>query len=262
METAAEPPATGLRAGLPRRLRAVGIHLAISAVLFGAALYLILAHWYPGFHFLVDGGWQGVRIMIAVDFVLGPLLTLIVFNPFKARRLIVLDLSCIGIAQFSALVWGFYAVHSQRPVAVSFHDGTFYSVTAAPLKIEKTDPASVEALSDRRPALVYVAPPANDDEETRAAMQEIVGGVMPHEDPFFFRGFDEHWPEVSAQARDASEHGQQDAAFAAALPAFLADAGEPATAFRFFPYEGRYGSCTLAFTPAGALVEALGCEKF
>lgn len=262
METAAEHPAPGLRAGLPRRLRAVGIHLAISAVFFGAALYLILAHWYPSFHFLVDGGWQGVRIMAAVDFVLGPLLTLIVFNPFKARRLIVLDLSCIGIAQFGALVWGFYAIHSQRPVAVSFHDGTFYSVTAEPLKIEETDPAALETLSDRRPPLVYVAPPGSEDETTRTAMQELVGMVMPHEDPFFFRQFDEHWPEVLARAQPAGDRSEQDAAFAAALPAFLAGTGQPATAFRFFPYEGRYGSCTLAFTPAGELAGALGCEKF
>lgn len=251
-----------LRAGMPLRLRASGIHLAISAAIFAPALYLILVHWYPGFHFTVDGGWTGVNIMIAVDLVLGPLLTLIVFNPFKARRLIAFDLSCIGIAQAAALVWGFYAVHSQHPVAVSFHEDRFWPVLVEPLRIENTDPATVRALSGHRPALVYVAPPANDDEETRVAMQELVGGIAPHEDPFFFRRFVEHWPAVREKARPADALAKEDADFAAALPAFLAGRGGAAGDYLYFPYEGRYGACTLAFTREADLVGPVACKKY
>lgn len=261
MTTDVLTPMERLRAGLPRRLRAAGIHLLICLGIYAVTLYVLLAHWYPGFHFTVDGGWQGARIMALVDLVIGPLLTLIVFNPFKARRLIVFDLTCIGTAQVAALVWGFYAVHSQHPVAVTFHDGSFYSMTAEPLRIEKAEPGLLARLSDRTPALVYVAPPANEDEETRAAMQEMMGSVALHEDPFFFRSFDENWPAVQAQAVDAEARSQASAAFAAALPAFLAAHGGQAEDYAFFPYEGRYGTCTLAFTPAGEPVDALGCEK-
>ena len=253
--------AQALRRTLPSRLRAAGIHVAISAVIFLVALYLILAHWYPGFHFTVDGGWQGVRIMAFVDLVLGPMLTLAIFNPLKARKLIVFDLTCIGLTQLGALIWGFYAIHSQRPVAITYYDGGFYSATTAPLEIESYDVAQLATLSDRRPALVYVAEPVNEQEETRAVMQELMGKVGLHEDPFFFRPFAANWEQVRLHAVVAGARSKENPAFAAALPQFLEARGQQEAVFLYFPYEGRYGSCTLAFTPAGGLEDALGCEK-
>ena len=249
-----------LRRTLPSRLRAAGIHLGINAAIFLGTMYLLLVHWYPGFHFAVDGGWQGLRIMAAVDLVLGPTMTLIVFNPLKARKLIVFDLSCVGLAQLGALIWGFYAIHSQHPVVVSYYDGGFYSATIAPLKIESYDVAQLADLSDRRPALVYVAEPADDQEEARAAMQELVGKVGLHEDPFFFRRFAEHWPQVRPHAIEVAALSKDNAAFADELPRFLESRGAQAADYLYFPYEGRYGFCTLAFTPTGELVDALGCE--
>lgn len=259
---AAEPRLGLLRRSLPARFKAAGIHLGISAVIFAVALYLILVQWYPGFHFGVDGGWRGVQIMAGVDLVLGPMLTLIIFNPFKARRLIAFDLSCIAAAQLAALAWGFYAVHSQRPVAVSFYEGAFLSLTAEPLKVEKQPADYGYRLSDRRPPLVYVQPPANEDEETRAAMQEVMGKVGFHEDPFFWRRLDEHWSEVRKRALTAEARGKDRPAFAGALAGFLAAQGGQAGDYLYFPYEGHDGSCTLAFRTDGTLVDALGCERY
>ena len=252
---------SALKRSVPTRLKAAGIHLSLCTVIFAVALYLILAEWYPGFHFLVDGGLRGMRIMAGVDLVLGPTLTLIIFNPLKARRLIVLDLSCIAAAQLAALAWGFYAVHSQRPVAVSYYEGAFLSLTAEPLKIEHRPADYAEQFSARRPPLVYVAPPADEDEEVRAAMQEVLGKVMVHEDPFFFRRFDQHWDDVRPHAAKVEERSHN-TAFATALPEFLARHGGQAGDYLFFPYEGRDGYCTLAFRPDGALVGALGCARY
>jgi hypothetical protein len=256
-----------LRQTLPARLRAAGIHVAISSVIFFVALYLILVQWYPGFHFGVDGGWRGVKIMAGVDLVLGPTLTLIIFNPLKARKLIVFDLACIGLTQLAALVWGFYAIHSQRPVVVSFYEGAFMSATAQPLKTEKYHIAELKTLSDRTPALVFTAEPANDEEGARAAIQEAMGmtgrgGVMHHEDPFFFRRFEEHWGDVKARSIDVARHQQENKAFADELTGFLERRGAKVGDFLYFPFRGRYGECTWAFTPAGEPVDALGCEAY
>ena len=251
-----------LKRSMPVRLRAAGIHLSLSLVVFAVALYLILVQWYPDFHFTVDGGWRGVKIMAGVDLVLGPLLTLVIFDPFKARKLIMFDLGCIVAAQLVALAWGFYAVHSQRPVAVSFYDGAFLSLTAAPLKAEDQPADYANQFSDRRPPLVYVAPPEGDEEEARAALQELFGKFGFHEDPFFFRRLDEHWAEVRARAVTAEARGKGHAGFAAALPGFLARHGGQAADYIYFPYEGHDGFCTLAFRPDGALVDALGCASY
>jgi hypothetical protein len=246
---------------LPSRLRAVAIHLGLSAVAFAVALYLILVHWYPGFHFTVDGGWQGVRIMAAVDLVLGPMLTLIIFNPRKARKLIVFDLTCIGLTQIGALIWGFYAIEGQHPVSVNYADGEFHSMTAAPFEIEKLDEGVLRELSDRRPALVYVRPPANEEEQARVGLQELVGGVAAWEDPLFFEKLAPRWPQVEKRAVSAERRSKDSPPFAADLPEFVQRHGGQAADYRFFPYTGRYGQCTVAFTAAGDLVDALGCEK-
>jgi len=251
-----------LRRSLPVRLKAAGIHLGLSLVVFAVALYLILVHWYPGFHFGVDGGWRGVKIMAGVDLVLGPSLTLIIFNPFKARRLILLDLACIAIVQIGALVWGFYAVHSQRPVAVSYFEGAFQSMTAEPLRIEKQPADYADRLSERRPPLVYIRDPADADEEVRMAMQAVMGKVMPHEDSFFFERFEANWAKVAPRGAAVEERSKAKPAFAESLPAFLARHGGQAADYRFFPYEGHDGGCTLAFRADGTLVDALGCEAY
>lgn len=247
-----------LRRSLPLRFRAAGIHFGLSLAIFAVALYLILVRWYPGFHFGVDGGWQGVRIMAAVDLVLGPLLTLVVFNPFKARKLIVFDLACIGVAQVLALVWGFHAIHGQRPVSLNFHEGIFYSMPARSLALTPEAPAVMGRISQGRLALVFVAPPVNPAEQRRYAQRAELQ-LMAHEDAAFFRPLRDHWTEVQAAALAPAE--VRDPVFAAELADFVASRGGAPSDYRFFRYQGGYGSCLLALTAAGELAGALACEK-
>ena len=257
MTDLATPGAGTLKRSLPTRLKAAGIHLSLSAVIFAVALYLILVRWYPGFHFGVDGGWQGVRIMAAVDLVLGPMLTLIIFNPFKARHLIAFDLTCIGLAQLGALVWGFYAVHGQRPVSINYYDGIFYSMPAHSLRAEPEAAGLLRELSDRSPALVYVAMPQNQAERRRAA-ERGDRKLLAHEDAYFFRPVAPHWAEIQEWALDSAH--LQDPQLAADLAAFLQSRGGQATDYRLIRYQGGYGSCVLAFSAAGELIDALACE--
>ena len=83
------------------RVRAFLIHLAISFVIFLVLAYMIVVYWYPLPFFHTDGGWQGFRIIVGVNLVLGPLLTLIVYKPGKPG--LKLDLTLIGLAQAAAL---------------------------------------------------------------------------------------------------------------------------------------------------------------
>lgn len=253
---AARPSAT-LRKTLPRRLRAAGIHLGITALVFGLVCYLVRVRWFPGFHFSVDGGWQGLRLAFVAQLVLGPLLTLVIFNPFKARRLIAFDLVCIGLAQTAALVLGFHAVYGQRPVSINFYDGVFYSMPASSVRAG-TQVDVADAGPGRWPTLVYVALPANDQEARRVA-ERTDRTLMAHEDVFFFHAFAPNWPAVQAYALDPA--GTRDVAFARDLPAFLAQHAARAADLRFFRYQGGYGSCIVALSAAGEVVGALGCAR-
>lgn len=244
----------GFRRGLPVRLVAAGARLGVTAILVALALYLVRDRWYPGFHFGIDGGRQGLGLVAMVDLVLGPLLTAVVFNPFKARRLIALDLVVLAFVQLAAFALGLGVVHRQRPASINFHDGVFYSMPAASLR---SQPDALASLATGRRTLVYVAPPATDDERHRAAARRQAG-LLAHEDPMFFRPFAPHWPEVEASAL-RPEHSK-DAALRRELPGFLDQHGGQAGDWRFFRYQGGYGSCIIAFTAAGVPVDAIACE--
>lgn len=245
-----------LKRSLPLRLRAAAIHFSLSVIVFAVALYLILVEWYPSFHFRVDGGWQGVRIMAAVDLVLGPALTLIIFNPFKARRLIVFDLSCIAAVQVAALIWGFYAIEGQRPVALNYYDGAFYSMPARSVRADPQIAAYLENQPPQRLAMIYVAMPANADEFKRAAVR-AERKQLAHEDPEAFRPLASEWEAIQARAIDPA-HARDDL-FKRDLPDFLARHGGQAGDYRFFRYQGGYGNCVLALSAAAAPLDAIGC---
>ena len=67
------------------RFRAAGLHLAISFLIFLMLAYLVVFTWYPGIFFDTDGGWRGMRIIIGVDLVLGPALTLVVYIQLRKK---------------------------------------------------------------------------------------------------------------------------------------------------------------------------------
>lgn len=112
----------------PTRGSAFAIHLVLSLIIFSTLVAVMLVFWFPGDLFIMDGGWEGLKLVALVDLVLGPALTLILFKPGKPG--LKLDLSIIAALQIAALGYGFYTTHDQRTVAVVFADDEFATVSA------------------------------------------------------------------------------------------------------------------------------------
>lgn len=142
------------------RWRAFAIHFAISMAVFLLLLAIILLFWFPGILFSIDGGWTGLRIIIGVDLVLGPLLTLVVFKAGKPG--LTFDLTCIGVFQAVCLVGGMYVVHSERPLALVLAYDTVYSLGADEFRDYSKDPAVLEQFPGDYPKFVYTELPEND----------------------------------------------------------------------------------------------------
>jgi hypothetical protein len=109
------------------RWQAFGWHLGISfcvGLLTAAAIFYWLIP--PPLGEAV-GAKKLLALILGIDVVLGPLLTLIVFNPKKAslRR----DLVIIGCVQLCAFCYGLYAATQARPVLASFVVDRFELVT-------------------------------------------------------------------------------------------------------------------------------------
>lgn len=117
------------------RTRVAVFHLAISVMLAVAAALLILFGWYTLPYFWLVGGPLLLTLIIGVDVILGPLMTLIVCAPGKSRNELFLDLSLIGLLQVAALVYGLHASYSSRLVYAVYVGEAFHLVKANELGI-------------------------------------------------------------------------------------------------------------------------------
>lgn len=142
------------------RWKASAIHFVISLAVFLGLLAIILFLWYPGILFSVGGGWAGLQIVFAVDLVLGPLLTLVVFKMGKPG--LKFDLSCIVALQLVCMTAGMGIVYGERPVALVLAYDTFYSVNTEELLQYKRDPELLKSFSGAYPKLVYIELPESE----------------------------------------------------------------------------------------------------
>ncbi len=253
--TTADTRPAAPRFGIRGRLKAAGVHMVLSILAFLVVLYFILFSWYPAPHFSITGGWQGVRIMLFVDLVLGPLMTLILFNPGKRVLLIAMDLAIIAAIQISAFIWGVFTVHSQRPVNLTLWQGGFHAVLEADYLEQQEDPGKVRAMSPERPPLVYVAEldvtverflGALNQEDTKAAS-------APQATIKLYRPLTEY---LDVLAAVSLEHTSQDPRTHTALEEYRRT--HPNTeASWFVPFTARFGRSILVFDSQGRLLDSM-----
>jgi hypothetical protein len=116
------------------RLRAAGIHLALSLVVALAVLALAYLAWYPSPMPALLGVGGILLIMLGVDVTLGPLFTLLVFD--RRKRNLRWDLATIAALQLAALAYGLVTVYQGRPAFVVFVKDRFEVVSPAELNSE------------------------------------------------------------------------------------------------------------------------------
>lgn len=148
------------------RFKAFSIHFAISFVIFLVLLYFILVQWYPQPLFSTDGGWQVIRIIIGVDLILGPLLTLIVFKSGKPG--LKFDLAMIALVQALALSWGVWNTYNERPAAVIYTLDFFTPVPAYQLKEQGMTAKELKKYGDSWPIIIYSDIPKDKKSEVLA----------------------------------------------------------------------------------------------
>ena len=139
------------------RWGAAGYHLVVSMVIFVVLAAFIIFSWYPGHLFHTDGGWKGIKLIAGIDLVLGPFLTLIIYKATK--KTLKFDLAFIAIVQISALLYGTWLVHNERPRAVILAEGVFRAVSASALPPAIADEA-IEKMNSlgTSPVWIYTKP--------------------------------------------------------------------------------------------------------
>ncbi|GJM12391.1 MAG: hypothetical protein DHS20C12_07940 [Pseudohongiella sp.] len=142
------------------RWRAGATHFVISLVIFLGLLAIILLLWYPGILFNIDRGWAGLQLVIGVDLVAGPILTLVVFK--SGKKSLKFDLSCIALFQAACMAAGMWIIYSERPIALVLAYDTIYSIDTEEFLNYGQDPQLLEEFPGPYPKLVYIELPESE----------------------------------------------------------------------------------------------------
>lgn len=113
------------------RLYASGIHFLISLIVGLGLLALCWFIWYPAPMLMAIGGHEIFLLIVGIDVVLGPLLTLIVFK--SGKKSLKFDLTTILLLQIAAMAYGVSTLLEARPAYVAALGDRFQVVQASEL---------------------------------------------------------------------------------------------------------------------------------
>lgn len=144
------------------KLKAFWWHLLVSIAVIGVFVLVLREVYYPGPLFGLENVWQGLRILLPVDAILGPMLMFYLWDPHKKG--VMIDVVTIGVLQIAALIYGGYTIYGQRPAVFSFAGDRFEIIASKNLDRKKLPK---EFGSDPQLPLVVYALPAQTPEENR-----------------------------------------------------------------------------------------------
>ncbi len=158
------------------RYKAATVHLALSAAIAALTVTLMLFVWYPPPLFQAMGGNELLLLIVGVDVVIGPLITLIIFDTRKKELLF--DLAVIAVLQLAALSYGVYAMHAGRPVFGVFVENRIVVVAASDIEddaLAKAERVDYRHLSQSGPQWVFADPPSDPKDAESFAFAALVG---------------------------------------------------------------------------------------
>ncbi len=222
------------------RARAASLHLGISLLVAASAAWLVFAVWYPYPYREISGGRELFTLVVSVDVILGPLMTLIIFNRSKPRVELVRDLAVVAMIQLAGLGYGLWSVYVARPVRLVFELDRFRAVHAVdvPQELLQRAPPAVAELPWTGPTLVAVRPFV-DEQERVAATIAAVQGLHIGARPEFWQSYEQAIPQLLAKARPAAQLQQRFPAQAGEIRAAFAAAGLPADQMVYLPLVAR-----------------------
>ncbi|MFO1494641.1 MAG: TfpX/TfpZ family type IV pilin accessory protein [Lysobacterales bacterium] len=225
------------------RYRAAAIHLSISAVIGASTLALLYFLWYPAPYFELSGGRDLAQLLVSVDVVLGPLLTLIVFSPGK--KTLRMDLSIIAAIQLSALAYGLWVMAQARPVYAVFAIDRLVIVAANQIDAEDLHKAKppFDRLSWSGPQFASVEMPTDPQARNEAMDAGLAGKELEHM-PQYFQSYAAAAGTALRRAKPLAERLQASADARAMIEPWLKTRGLDAAQVHYLPVTGRKGSMT------------------
>jgi len=176
--------------------KAAGLHFLGSVLVAALAAALVFLVWYPHPYGLLSGGLHLFLILVSVDVVCGPLLTLVLFNPKKPRRELVTDMGLVVLIQLAALGYGLHTVYQARPLFLVHEVDRFRVITLPDYgdvdvseAIARLD-APLRPHPFKGPVTVGIRDPKDAKERQDVMLESTLGGRDYAQRPEFYIPYD------------------------------------------------------------------------
>ena len=143
------------------RARVFRIRLAATAFVLLLAFVPVRLLWFPGGYFGISGVLKLILVLVAVNLVIGPGLSTIVFKPGKPG--LRFDLIVIAIVELIVLAWAMTEIHDRRPAFTVFAVDRFEVVTRMDVELAPLDDSRLAMRPAHAPRLIYAELPSDPE---------------------------------------------------------------------------------------------------
>lgn len=221
------------------RWQASALHLALSAAIAVLVVTLMLLLWYPQQYFAAMGGDTLILILIGVDVVVGPLITLIIFDPKKKG--LRFDLAVIAALQLAALAYGVSVMFAARPAYNVFVVDRFEVIAANAVDAESLAKAGAEyrTLPLTGPKIIATRQPDDAKRLADIVLSAMSGGPDLANLPELYVPYAQFRQDAAKSARPLADLAQRQPQEAAAIRSFVAASGRAEATMGFLPMKAR-----------------------
>jgi hypothetical protein len=194
------------------RLKLFSLHLLSSATVLTLILGSLYFGWYrwPGWY-LTDVT-RVVFVMVCVDVVLGPTLTLIIANQKKSRRELTRDIGIIVAVQLCALTYGSVSLWNGRPLYYAFSETVLqlvqaYDIDAEEAKLGREQNPGLAPHWYSLPRWIWAPLPQDAETREKIVATAVFGGDDVISMPRYFKPWEEGLPSLRTQLKKVDDVG-------------------------------------------------------
>ena len=228
------------------RLHASGIHLGISLSIAALAAAVVFGLWYPYPYREISGGRSLFLLVVFVDVVMGPLITLVIFNRNKPRRELMTDFLVVGLLQLAALSYGIWTVFVARPVHLVFEYNRMavvHAIDVDPALLSKA-PRELQKLPMTGPTAIALRPFKNSAEQIDATIAAMGGAPLPARSDLW-QPYRDSVVDILKEAKPAAELETRFPSQVSVIHRAVESTGKTVPQLRYLPLLGRNNAWTV-----------------
>ncbi len=181
-----------------QRKTTILLHVLVSVLIVGPLVGVVFVLWYPSPYFRISGVEQVLKILVGVQAVLGPLLTVYLYKPGKKG--LWFDMCFVAVVQFVALVYCTAVIYEQRPLFVVFSGDRFAVLPESDLVTDGAPIAACDAAT-RPPCVAVATLPGDAAERSELLMKSLEEGIELEQQSRYWRPLAEARDEVLDEAK-------------------------------------------------------------